>query len=282
MPFKVGIAQISSRLGDFEFNLKKHLDYIEQAKREKVDLLIFPELSLSGYYLQDLSREVALSLDDPRLKELLDASFEISLVVSLAEKSEGFPYISALYLEEGKIKHLHRKVHLPTHGMFEDGKYFRKGDGIRAFDSKFGRMGLLICRDAWHLSSGYILAQDGARYLVLINASPVRGVKGDTPDPDSMLKKLLTVYAYYFNFYLFFAHRVGFEEGLAYYGGSAIFNPWGEEEVSGPYFEEALITALIDEEVWLRKNSLLPLRRDEDLNLVLKELQRISYERENR
>ncbi|MGB9553000.1 MAG: nitrilase-related carbon-nitrogen hydrolase, partial [bacterium] len=114
---------------------------MEQAKREKVDLLIFPELSLSGYYLQDLSREVALSLDDPRLKELLDASREISLVVSLAEKSEGYPYISALYLEEGKIKHLHRKVHLPTHGMFEDGKYFGKGDSIRAFDSKFGRMG---------------------------------------------------------------------------------------------------------------------------------------------
>jgi predicted amidohydrolase len=165
--------------------------------------------------------------------------------------------------------------------MFEDGKYFAKGDRLCAFDSKFGRMGLLICRDAWHLSSGYILAQDGAQYLILVNASPVRGVKGDTPDPDFMLKNLLAVYAYYFNFYLFFAHRVGFEEGLAYYGGSAVFNPWGQVEASGPYFEEALITALIDEEVWLRKNSLLPLRRDEDIGLVLRELERISYERES-
>ncbi|MGB9834495.1 MAG: nitrilase-related carbon-nitrogen hydrolase [bacterium] len=281
MPFKVGIAQIGPRLGDVDFNFQKHLQYIKKAREENIDLLVFPELSLTGYYLQDLSREIALSLDDPRLKELLDVSREISLVVGLVEKSEGFPYISALYLEDGEIKHVHRKVHLPTHGMFEDAKYFARGDRIRAFDSRFGRMGLLICRDAWHLSSGYILAQDRARYLILINASPVRGVRGNVPDPDSMLKNLFTVYAYYLNFYLFFAHRVGFEDGLAYYGGSVIVNPFGQIEASGPYFQEALITGIVDEGIWLRKNSLVPLRRDEDLGMVLKELERISYEREN-
>ncbi|MCR4428675.1 MAG: carbon-nitrogen hydrolase [Caldiserica bacterium] len=275
MKFKVGIAQISPKLGDLDFNLLKHFEYVEKAKEEKVDLLIFPELSLTGYFLQDLSREIALRLDDPNLEGLKRASREISLVVGLAEKSDGFPYISALYLEGGEVVHVHRKVYLPTHGMFEDGKYFARGSNIRAFDSRFGRAGLLICRDSWHLSSGYILAQDGAKFLILINASPVRGVKGDVPDPDPMLKKLFSVYAYYLNLYLFFAHRVGCEDGLCFYGGSAIFNPLGQVEVSAPYFHEALITATIDPEIWQRKNSLIPLRRDEDLEMVSREIERI-------
>jgi len=281
MPFKVGLAQIDCRLGDVNFNLEKHFQYIEMAKAQKVDLLIFPELSLTGYYLQDAAREVALSLDDYRLKKLVQISREISLVITLVERKQGIPFISALYLEDGKIKHLHRKVYLPTHGMFEDARYFGRGDKIRAFDTKFGRMGLLICRDAWHLSSAYLLAQDGAMYLTLVNASPVRGVRGKIPDPDPMLKNLFTVYAYYLNFYLFFAHRVGFEEGLCYYGGSAIINPFGQVEVSGPYFDEGLIVGLVDESLWSRKNSLVPLRRDENIGLVLKELERISREREN-
>jgi len=281
MPFKVGLAQIDCRLGDVNFNLEKHFQYIEMAKAQKVDLLIFPELSLTGYYLQDAAREVALSLDDYRLKKLVQISREISLVITLVERKQGIPFISALYLEDGKIKHLHRKVYLPTHGMFEDARYFGRGDKIRAFDTKFGRMGLLICRDAWHLSSAYLLAQDGAMYLTLVNASPVRGVRGKIPDPDPMLKNLFTVYAYYLNFYLFFAHRVGFEEGLCYYGGSAIINPFGQVEVSGPYFDEGLIVGLVDESLWSRKNSQVPLRRDENIGLVLKELERISREREN-
>jgi len=281
MPFKVGLAQIDCRLGDVNFNLEKHFQYIEMAKAQKVDLLIFPELSLTGYYLQDAALEVALSLDDYRLKKLVQISREISLVITLVERKQGIPFISALYLEDGKIKHLHRKVYLPTHGMFEDARYFGRGDKIRAFDTKFGRMGLLICRDAWHLSSAYLLAQDGAMYLTLVNASPVRGVRGKIPDPDPMLKNLFTVYAYYLNFYLFFAHRVGFEEGLCYYGGSAIINPFGQVEVSGPYFDEGLIVGLVDESLWSRKNSLVPLRRDENIGLVLKELERISREREN-
>jgi hypothetical protein len=118
-------------------------------------------------------------------------------------------------------------------------------------------------------------------YLTLVNASPVRGVRGKIPDPDPMLKNLFTVYAYYLNFYLFFAHRVGFEEGLCYYGGSAIINPFGQVEVSGPYFDEGLIVGMVDESLWSRKNSLVPLRRDENIGLVLKELERISREREN-
>ncbi|MEI6529944.1 MAG: nitrilase-related carbon-nitrogen hydrolase [bacterium] len=279
MPFKVGLAQIDCRLGDVNYNLQKYLQYLELAKAQKVDLLIFPELSLTGYYLQDAVWDVALNLQDPPIRTLLRISQEISFVASFVERREGFPYIAAAYFEAGEIKHVHRKVYLPTHGMFEDSRYFGRGDRIRAFDTRFGRMGLLICRDAWHLSSAYILSQDRARFLTLVNASPVRGVKGKGPDPDPMLKSLLAVLANYLNLFLFFAHRVGFEEGLCYYGGSVVIDPFGRTLAAGPYLEEDLVVGTVDERVWERKHSFVPLAREEDLDLTLRELERIAHER---
>ncbi|MCX5970206.1 MAG: carbon-nitrogen hydrolase [Coprothermobacterota bacterium] len=282
MPFKVGLAQIECRLGDVRANLQKHMQYLELAKAQKIDLLVFPELSLTGYNLQDAAWEVALSLDSPPLQALLRISQEISFVASFVERHDGFPVISAAYFEGGQIRHIHRKVYLPTHGLFQDGRDFARGDAIRAFDTKFGRMGMLICRDAWHLSSAYLLAQDGARYLVLVNASPVRGVRGKSPDPDPQLKSLFNVYATYLNLFIFFAHRVGFEEGLCYYGGSVILDPFGRTVASAPYFVEDLVVGTIDESLTERRNTMVPLGREEDLVLVRREMERIAHERASR
>lgn len=282
MPFKVGLAQISPRLGDLDFNFEKHLEFIKDALQAKVDLLIFPELSLSGYFLQDLVKDVAISLDDRRIQELEKLSVDISLVVSLVEQGDNAPYISSLYLEGGQIKHIHRKVYLPTQGLFEDGMYYGRGEEIRAFDTRFGRIGMLICRDVWHLSAPYLLAQDGANYLILVNASPVRGIGKEIPDPDPLLKNLFKVYSYFLNLYIFFAHRVGFEDGLAYYGGSTVIDPFGDTLALGSYFHEELVSAEIDPELLRRKNYLLPLRRDEDLELTLRELERIIKDGKNR
>ncbi len=280
MPFKVGLAQIDCRLADVNFNLQKYLQYLELAKAQKIDLLIFPELSLTGYCLQDAVQDVAMSLKDPTLKTLQRASREVSLVASFVERKDGLFYIAAAYIEEGEMKHIHRKVYLPTHGMFEDGRYFARGDRVRAFDTRFGRMGLLICRDAWHLPTAYLLAQDGARYLTLVNASPLRGLKAKFPEPDPLLKSLFTVYASYLNLFLFFSHRVGFEDGLCYYGGSVILDPFARTVAAGPYFDEELVVGTVDERLWEKKQSFVPLRRDEDLQLVQKELDRIIHERE--
>src|SRR5690554_4918695 len=179
MNLKVGLAQINPRLGDVEANLKIHLETIEEAADQGVELLVFPELSLTGYRLRDLAFEVALqpSYKDQTFARLLDASRDMDIVVGFVETDRRQKYyISAAYLSRGELLHVHRKVYLPTYGMFDEGRYLAWGDAVRAFDTRFGRMGILICEDFWHVSPPYLLWLDGADILLLTSSSPGRGV----------------------------------------------------------------------------------------------------------
>jgi len=131
---KVGLAQIECKLGDIKANLDKMREFISRAKKEKVNLLIFPELSLTGYSVKSLVPEVAIRIDNPLIEDLKRETEDISLVVGFVEESKDYNfYNSALYLEEGEIKHLHRKIYLPTYGIFEEKKYFVGGERMRAF-----------------------------------------------------------------------------------------------------------------------------------------------------
>ena len=177
MKFKVGVAQMNLTIGDIEKNFGYYQKFIDQAKKEKIDLLIFPELSLTGYFLKDMVPNVALRIDSPIIKELKKISRKLSLVVGFVEETEDYKfYNAAAYLEDGEIKHIHRKVYLPTYGMFEEERYFASGEKIRAFHTKYGRMGILICEDLWHPSSVYIIAQDGAKFIVETSSSPGKGI----------------------------------------------------------------------------------------------------------
>ena len=131
MKVKLALAQIKTKLGVVEANLEKHLDNIQRASAAGSDLIIFPELSLTGYVLQDLVPTVAhpASPDDPVFKELLAASKNIDIVVGFAEEDlRNRFYISSAYLSQGKIAHVHRKVYLPTYGLFDEGRFFAWGD----------------------------------------------------------------------------------------------------------------------------------------------------------
>ena len=144
----LAMAQINTKLGDVKFNLDKHLAMAEEARLRDSDLLIFPELSLTGYVLQDIASTVAIhpTADDPSFKRLLNASKHIDMVVGFVEVDARYRYfISAAYLSEGKVIHIHRKVYLPTYGIFDEKRYFAAGDHFKAFNTRFGRMGLLIC-----------------------------------------------------------------------------------------------------------------------------------------
>ena len=170
MKVKVGLAQITPKLGDVTENLALHLQTIEEAAEAGVELLIFPELSLTGYRLRDLTFSVALqpTYKDPVFAQLLDASRDMDIVVGFVEADERQKfYIANAYLSQGQVVHLHRKVYLPTYGMFDEGRYFAWGDAVQAFDTRFGRIGMLICEDFWHISPPYILWLDGADILIL-------------------------------------------------------------------------------------------------------------------
>lgn len=277
--FKIALAQIYPRLGDLEANLQKHLEVIEDAVARGADLVVFPELSLTGYVLQDLTYEVAVPLDPthPILRPLLEASMRADLVVGLVEIDErGRYYTAGLYLSQGRLIHRHRKIYLPTYGMFDEGRDMASGDQVRAFDTRFGRFGLLICEDFWHISPPYLLWLDGAEVLILTSASPGRGLGIPGKLGSAQWVELVNqAYASLFTVFVVHVNRAGFEDGQNFWGGSTIFDPNGERILQGPYFDEALLLASIDLDQIRRTRIRLPLLRDERPALVLRELQRI-------
>lgn len=276
---KLGLAQINTKLGDLDANLKKHLDYVGRAKKEGVELIVFPELSLTGYILQDLTSSVAArpSPDDPVFKPLLEAAQGIDVIVGFVHEDTRHRYfIAAAYLADGQVRHVHHKVYLPTYGMFDEGRFFDSGERVRAFDTRFGRLGVLICEDFWHASPPYLLWLDGADLLVFISASPGRGLNEDTRlESARWVEHINQAYASLFTCFIASTNRVGFEDGVNYWGGATVHDPNGDLVVKGPYFEEALTVAEIDLRQLHRTRARLPLLRDERPEIVQKELNRI-------
>lgn len=278
MIFKAGLAQIYPVLGDVEKNFVLLKDRIDKAKKRGAKLLVFPELSLSGYFLKDMVPSSALRTDSPIIKELLKESKEISLAFGLVEESKEHTfYNAAFYLEDGKIKHVHRKVYLPTYGMFDEQRYFSRGNRIRAFDTKFGRLAMLICEDMWHPSAPYIAAQDGAEIILVPSNSPSRGVgKKGKLKIAGICESMNLTYAKMLSQFILFVNRVGYEDGVNFWGGSEIISPAGERIAKAKYFKEEMVVSEIDTNE-IRRNRISPMmHRDEDRELTMKELSRIN------
>jgi predicted amidohydrolase len=279
MNLNVGLAQITPVLGDVQANLELHVRTVEEAADQGVELLIFPELSLTGYQLRDLAFEVAVkpTYKDPVFARLLDASRDLDLVVGFVEgdKRNKF-YIASAYLSQGNLIHLHRKVYLPTYGMFDEGRYFAWGDAVRAFDTRFGRVGILICEDFWHISPPYLLWLDGADILILTSASPGRGLATEQKIGSAVwVEHINQAYASIFTNYVIHVNRTGFEDGVTFWGGSSIFDPEGQLVAQGAYYEPDLVKAKLDLNQIRRTRIRLPMLRDERVQLTLRELVRI-------
>jgi predicted amidohydrolase len=279
MKLKLALAQINTRLGDVEANLEKHLSLAQEARAAGADLIVFPELSLTGYVLQDLAAAVSHRPvpEDPAFKPLLEASREIDLAVGFVDEDNRHRFfIAAAYLSGGRVLHIHHKVYLPTYGLFDEGRFFALGDAVRAFDTRFGRLGILICEDFWHASPPYLLWLDGADLFLFMSASPGRGLT-DEPQLESArwVEHINRAYASLFTSFVAHANRVGYEDGLNFWGGSTVFDPNGELLLKGPYHQEGLTFAQIDLNQLHRTRARLPLLRDERTAMVQREMSRI-------
>ncbi len=278
-PFTMALAQIETRLGDVSANLDKHLSVAAEAKAQGASVVVFPELSLTGYMLQDLARSVAIrpTPDDPTWRRLVDASRSMDLVVGFVEADEEERlYISSGYLSAGETLHIHRKVYLPTYGLFQDGRFFGSGQSARTFATRHGRFGLLICEDFWHVSLPYILWLEGADVLVFVSASPGRGLNADAGlESARWVEDIGEAYARLFTCFVTQTNRVGLEDGLTYWGGASAYAPDGRRLAQGPYFEEALTLVEIDIHEVQQIRSRLPLLRDERPELLQRELDRL-------
>lgn len=279
MKFSLALAQINTVLGNVETNLAKHRAYIRDARQQGADLLIFPELSLTGYVLQDITPTVALrpQKDNPIFKVLLEESREIDLVIGFVDEDDRHRFfISTAYLSQGEVVYVHHKLYLPTYGLFDEGRFFAWGDKISAFDTRFGRMGILICEDFWHVSPPYLLWLDGADMFLFSSASPGRGLN-QAPQLESSRWVELVSQAYASMFTSFVAHvnRAGYEDGLNFWGGSTVFDPNGKLLSRAPQHQETLTLVEIDMNQLHRTRARLPLLRDERTGLIQKELNRI-------
>jgi len=274
MTIRIAIAQCAPAIGAFKRNMELHIDWIARAKRERADLVVFPELSLTGYYVKDLAGDVACAADDRCLEPLVAASREIDVMAGFVERSaDARLHIAEGYWHQGRLVHVHRKVYLPTYGIFDDGRYFGAGERFETFESAAGRAGIAICEDLWHVSVPYLYAAGGASVVFCPSASPGRGVAegGDLGTAESC-RLMDRFYAQYLTVYVVFANRVGHEDGIGFWGGSEVVAPDGTVVARAGEFEEQLLVADIDPALVARERARNPLLRDEREDLVLRTL----------
>jgi predicted amidohydrolase len=281
---RIALAQIAPRLGALDDNLARHVELLGQARTAGADLVVFPELGLTGYQLQDLAAEVAMRLDDPRLGKLAQATHGLSAIVSFVEESADHRlFIAAALVEDGEIRHVHRKLFLPTYGLFDERRFFAAGDVLRTAPSRLGfGIGIAICEDFWHLAVPQLLALDGAQILINVSSSPGRDLAATNEvglGTANSWRTLMRTYAQLTTSFVVFCNRVGVDESISFWGGSEVIGPSGAAVFTAPLYDEGLYTVEIAPGDIRRERIGLPLLRDERPELQVRELGRIVAER---
>jgi predicted amidohydrolase len=270
---RVALAQIDCVLGDTDENLRKAKEVVAEARERGADLTVFPELSLSGYAVGELGADVAIEAQSEAITSLTEAAGEMAVVVGFCEEGRGFQtYNSAAYLEGGMLRYL------PNYRVYEERKHYNPGQSMRAFDTGFGRMAILICNDAWQPFLPFIAVQDGAQVLIIPADSGSYPSYAELLDTRDYWRGITRFYARMLESYVIFVNRVGRQDGIVFWGYSHVVDPWGSVVVEGPLQEEALLTAEIDLADVRRRRREVPLVKEARLALLAKELNRLAEE----
>src|SRR5215210_3878634 len=276
---RVALAQIDSVLGDTDENLRKAKEVVGEARNKGADLTVFPELSLSGYALGELGDDVAIEAQSEPIMSLAEAAGGMGVVVGFCEEGRGYQtYNSAAYLEGGSVRHIHRKLYLPNYRIYEERKHYNPGQSMRAFDTRFGRMAMLICNDAWQTFLPFIAIQDGAQVLIIPADSGSYPSYPELLDTRSYWRGITRFYARMLESYVIFVNRVGKQDNLVFWGYSHVVDPWGTVVAEAPLHEEALITADIDLSNVRRRRREVPLVKEARLALLAREVNRLAEE----
>jgi len=282
---RLAIAQLRPTKGDYGANLQKIGGVLAQIAKldPPVDLVMFPETATSGYFVEGGVRDVAVTAGtlfrDLTVEHEAAGARPVDVAIGFYEVFQNHFYNSCLYASLGGkdagVRHVHRKVFLPTYGVFDEERFVDRGREIRAFDTRWGRGGraaILICEDAWHSLSGTIAALQGAQLVIVPSASPARGTGMDeegTRLPASVVRweRILRGIADEHGVWVAFASLVGFEGGKGFPGGSVVVSPAGEIVLRGPLFEEAVLTYDLDFDEITRARAEAPLLADLEVNL---------------
>jgi NAD+ synthase (glutamine-hydrolysing) len=310
MQVNIAIAQLRPRKGDYTANIVRLRDVFAQLEElePRPDVLVLSEAALTGYFVEGGVREVARTAGAV-FADLQAAYREVcgphapplDVIAGFYERFRDRYYNSALYATLGAederrktkdestsiadtilgpsslvfrpgIRHVHRKVFLPTYGVFDDARFVEAGHHVAAFDTSYGRAAILICEDAWHGFSGMVAALDGAQVVFVVSASPSRGVHGPRPDSVARWEGLVQQLAHEHGVFGVLAQLVGFEGGKGFPGASFIVGPRGDLQLVGPLWHEALLHAAIDLDELPLARADLPLLAD--LETMLPHLER--------
>jgi predicted amidohydrolase len=207
--------------------------------------------------------------DCPEFAGLRELSRHIAICAGFVEEGEdGIPYNSAFFMDAGEVRHVHRKMYLPTHGMFEELKFLGRGKELSVFDTRFGRTGIVICRDLFHPLEVSTMAALGVELLLAPSAMPARGFAGEELAIEQTVGLALGSASTFLGMFVIYVNRVGFDDGLGFYGGSALSDPVGGITVSAPRFEAVQLLGIVDTSHIARHRYQLPIRREEDLEIV--------------
>lgn len=249
---KHALLQFKPHKAQLKRNLARLVDIFGQLEHEGIDVITLPEASLSGYFLQGGVREQALEAE--QLFELLHGVLEqagwtrpLDICLGAFERHGDDFFNSAFYLEfnteDAGIRHIHRKMFLPTYGVFDEARFVSPGHELSTFQTRFGTVGMLICEDAWHSSTAAILALKGAGILYIPMASPARELQGDIPGNARRWRATAEGIAAEHGVYVVSTGLVGFEGGKGFTGYSNVIDPYGQMIAQASLFhEEVLVT----------------------------------------
>lgn len=275
---RIALAQVDCVLGDIDANVARAAKAIRAARAEGADLIVFPELSLCGYSVGQVEEDLAMRPDDERMTRLSKDAGNMAMLVGFSEGGPGLhTYNSAGYLANGELVHVHRKLYLPTYGVFEERKHFSPGQQMRAFATPHARTAILTCNDAWQPQLAFVAVQDGAR-LLLMPTSSAQSLFPERYDSSTYWQDITRFYARMFQLYVVFVNRVGTEGKLRFWGGSHVVDPWGNLTGEAEQDQEQLLTLDVNLADVTRRRRQVPLVKEARLGLIRREIERLVEE----
>jgi predicted amidohydrolase len=293
---KIGVYQTSPQLLELGKNLEDVIAKIKFARDDGIDLVVFPELALTGYFVGARYHQVALRMDSPEIKQLTRATKGTAAIVGFIEESRSMNfYNAALIAIDGKIEYAYRKLNLPNYGVFEERKMFSGGKTVPVFRYMGFTIATLICNDLWHPALPYLaVTQKADLFVTLFNScEAAMGEEFSNIESWAIINKF---YARIFGIHNVCANRVGDEtmagrrqldreadsedgasgdEGYNFWGGSEVIDPYGRNLAKAKMYKPDYITATISRELVRKKRILMPYMKNDDPYFTFRELNRI-------
>jgi predicted amidohydrolase len=269
--FKIALSQFPCKIGNKQHNISRMSKHAQKARRQKADVVIFPEMSLTGYTIRDLVYDLSEEIPGPSTRKIerIARKENLYIVYGMPERSEKGKAIlyntAVLTGPEGYIGK-YRKMYLPTHSVFEEKRYFRPGYQIPVFETSIGKLGMVICYDIFFPEVTRALRLQGAKLIICISASPAVRRK--------FFETLTTARAIENTCFLAYVNLVGLENGLQFWGGSRLINPSGTIITQAKYDEEELSFGNVNYEDLKPMEAFVPALRDlrPELYALLEEL----------